>query len=575
MYLTKLLIRDFGLFHNTSVDLEPGINMIVGDDGTGKSTFRDFIVGLIYGIPRREGITKVRSNYEKRKPEDRAGYSGTAYIKKDGKTYLLDRTFLAGAKKASVMDVAEGREVNLEYPDTLSGTLCTTDKNTFLDTKCIAEESADATGLQEYLTNITLTGTSNINKQKAIKYLENEKKSHVPKPLIRRLDELSEKMDEYETVDQDIDKLEDEIKKLNEEFIMEAERRKRAARKMVENEDGTVSYETDEEIEAQIDRITEKHTGVASEKLAEEAVRRTEEIRKEQKKNVKFTDRVSVIIATGLFVIGVIAAIVYILPFADMVRLLFVLFTAVFVFITIIQGFRLKGYFGGESGDALPDEEEFRKVLEELQAEAEKEEEVEIDMTFAKEYQEKKNDLTNALNAQIERRNQRNKLRVEFDNVFKKKSELEAEIKAIDYAISKINSLSNDFRKEAFNRLLGNISIYVKKLTLGRFNRLSFDERGNCILVNDEGVLPITALTDEDAAIVYLAVRLSIAKFLSRESMPLIIDGTSALTTAAEVKAFADCLVDMKEEQIILLTADMGMYSVFMSKGIEVNRVAL
>jgi DNA repair exonuclease SbcCD ATPase subunit len=283
---------------------------------------------------------------------------------------------------------------------------------------------------------------------------------------------------------------------------------------------------------------------------------------------------VPVILATGLFVILVIAAIVYILPFADMVRLLFVLFTAVFVFITIIQGFKLKGYFGGET-DALPDEEEFKRVLEELQAEAEQEEDIEIDMTFAKEFQEKKNELTNELNAQIERRNQRNKLRVEFDNVFKKKSELEAEMKAIDYAISKINSLSNDFRKEAFNKLLGNISTYVKKLTLDRFNRLSFDERGNCILVNDEGVLPITALTDEDAAIVYLAVRLSIAKFLSKEKMPLIIDGTSALTTAAEVKAFADCLVDMNEEQIILLTADMGMYSVFMSKGINVNRVAL
>ena len=229
-------------------------------------------------------------------------------------------------------------------------------------------------------------------------------------------------MDEYETVDEDIEKTEEEIKKLNEEFIMEAERRKRAARKMVENEDGTVTYETDEEVEAQIDRITEKHTGVANEKLAEEAVRRTEEIRKEQKKNIKFTDRVPVILATGLFVILVIAAIVYILPFADMVRLLFVLFTAIFVLITILQGFKVKGYFGGET-DALPDEEEFKRVLEELKAEAEQEEDIEIDMTFAKEFQEKKNELTNILNAQIERRNQRNKLRVEFDNVFKKKYE--------------------------------------------------------------------------------------------------------------------------------------------------------
>ena len=53
MYLTKLLIRDFGKFHNKSMDLKPGINLIVGGEGSGKSTLRDFMIGLIYGIPRR------------------------------------------------------------------------------------------------------------------------------------------------------------------------------------------------------------------------------------------------------------------------------------------------------------------------------------------------------------------------------------------------------------------------------------------------------------------------------------------------------------------------------------------
>ena len=56
MYLTKLLVRDFGKFHNKSVDLTTGINLVVGGPESGKSTFRDFLVGMIYGIPRREGI---------------------------------------------------------------------------------------------------------------------------------------------------------------------------------------------------------------------------------------------------------------------------------------------------------------------------------------------------------------------------------------------------------------------------------------------------------------------------------------------------------------------------------------
>ena len=68
MHLTKLLIRDFGKFHNKNMDLTPGINIVYGAEDSGKSTVRDFLVGLMFGIPRREGITKVRSNYELRKP---------------------------------------------------------------------------------------------------------------------------------------------------------------------------------------------------------------------------------------------------------------------------------------------------------------------------------------------------------------------------------------------------------------------------------------------------------------------------------------------------------------------------
>jgi len=70
-------------------------------------------------------------------------------------------------------------------------------------------------------------------------------------------------------------------------------------------------------------------------------------------------------------------------------------------------------------------------------------------------------------------------------------------------------------------------------------------------------------------------VRLSIAKYLAKEKLPLIIDGTSMLESASEIKALADCLMDMKEEQIIILTDDWGMDSVLKGKGIETNLIRL
>lgn len=578
MYLNKLLIRDFGKFHNKSMDLEPGVNIIYGEDGAGKSTVRDFLVGLIYGIPRREGITKVGSNYELRKPQDSSGYSGTAYINADDKSYLVDRTFLAGAKKASVLDVQSGREVNLKYQDTLAGTLCETDKNTFLDTRCIIEESENSIGhLQDYLTNITLTGTANINKTKAIEYLEKEKKSHVPRPLIRRLDELDKRIAEYDTVDDEIEAVENEIKALNEEFVIEAERRKREARQMVENEDGTVTFEDNDELTEKIDLITEKVQGIgASDKKVEELEQAEKERKKKEKADIKFTDRIPVIIATGMFVIFVIGLIVNIMDFEPVIKNLFIVFTALFVVITTLDGFREKGYFDSQSvSKDTPDEEEFKRVLEELKEEAREQEEIEIDMDFAKEYQDKKAELKEKEDALLTRRNERNKLRHEFDTVFKKKSELEEEINAIDYAINKINSLSEAYRKDAFENLLGNISRYISSISDNRFISLMFDDLGRLILKTDYGLVPIENLTDVDAGKVYLAVRLSIAKYLAKEKLPLIIDGTSVLENASEIKALADCLNDMKEEQVIILTNDWGMESMFKSKGIKTNLITL
>ncbi len=580
MYLTKLLIRDFGKFHNKSMDLQKGVNIVYGEADAGKSTVRDFLIGLMYGIPRREGITRVRSNYELRKPKTGNGYSGTAYINDDENSYLVDRTFLAGAKKASVLDVSSGREVRLNNTDTISGTLCETDKNTYLDTKCIVGDSSGKKDLQKYLTNITLTGTSNIDKVKAIKYLEDEKKNHIPKPLIRRLDELDERLSEYDTVDDDIAAVENEIKTLNEEFVMEAERRKRIARRMVENEDGTVTYESDATIEEKIDRITEREKNyVDSDKMIEKAEEKLAEERKaakiEARKNIKFTDRIPVIFASGIAVILIIAAIVYILPFEDLIRKLFIIFTALFVIITIIDGFRAKGYFDVKEEEDTPDEEEFKKVLEELKEEAEEQEEMEFDMTFAKEFQEKKAVLKEKENALVNRRNERNKLRHEFDTVFKKKSELEDEIKAIDLAINKINTLSEKFREDAFKHLLGNVSRYIRRITQDEFSELTFDDKGGIILKADYGYVPINNLSEADAGKVYLAVRLSIAKYLAKEKLPLIIDGTSMLESASEIKALADCLMDMKEEQIIILTDDWGMDSVLKGKGIETNLIRL
>ncbi|MBR0145723.1 MAG: AAA family ATPase [Eubacterium sp.] len=563
MYLTKLLMRDFGKFHNAEISLKPGINVIEGEKNSGKTTIREFITGILYGI-RKQNELSGEGVYEAYRPEGRSRYSGTGYAKQDDKTYLIDRSFLAGAKKTSVLDVQTGREVMLKNPDTLAGSVLTTDRNSYQDTYVIAgSETGAAEELATYLSNKIQTGSGSLNREKAIEYLKKERRKADPRPLIRRLDDLTEKLEAYDDVDDALAANKQAMRQLTDDFAIEAAKRKRVARQLVENEDGTVTYKADEELDRKLDRLTEaqKTYGAVDEK-------------EEEPKEKPWTDSIVAIILTGLFVIGVIAAIVYLLPFEDAVRKLFILFTAIFVVITIIDGYRAKGYFRDEEAET-PTEEDFNRVLEELEEEHEKQEETEFDMTFAKEFSAKKDQLKADEAVLLDRRHARDKLRKEQSQVFKKKSELEEEVRAINLAITTIDNLSVKYQEKAAMSFVPYLSEYITPLSGGRFGNLSFDSAEGLTVEGAGGSFALEVLPEELASRIYLAVRLSIAKRCDTERLPLVIDDAVHFVSESEADAFLDVLDDLEKEQIVLLSSDKYLRRALDARGAAYNYVSL
>ncbi len=55
MQINELLLKNFGKFHDRQIDLEEGINLIHGENESGKSTIHTFIRGMLFGIERGEG----------------------------------------------------------------------------------------------------------------------------------------------------------------------------------------------------------------------------------------------------------------------------------------------------------------------------------------------------------------------------------------------------------------------------------------------------------------------------------------------------------------------------------------
>lgn len=168
----------------------------------------------------------------------------------------------------------------------------------------------------------------------------------------QQIAELKEELKQYDGDEEALKEVRKKIADNDEEFAIETAKRKREARRLIDTEKGT-KYEEDDELNEHLDSLQENSVFLDADLL------------KDYKAPKKLTDRWWMIALTGLLVIGVIAALVYILPFDDGVRQLFVVCTALFVVMTIVDGLHRKGALDGEN--QAPSEEEFKKIVYELE----------------------------------------------------------------------------------------------------------------------------------------------------------------------------------------------------------------
>ena len=565
MYLNKLLIKDFGKFHNKEIDLKPGVNLIYGPNEAGKTTIKEFIVGMLYGIDKSRGLGAKCDNYELRKPLNSANYAGKAYIKNEGKTYLIERSFLRNNRKTSVIDAQSAMEVKLKDKNSLNKTMFDLDKSTYTNTLCIGEHGAAvgkelADEMANYLGNFATTGSADIDKSAAIEHLKEERKKYDTKELSDKLDEISVEISEFKNVDDQLADVRKQIVDLDEAFAMETAKRKREARKLIENEKG-VSYEDDDELNENLDQLSKSSVFLDA------------DIMKEYQPKKKITDNIWVILLTGVFVVAVVAFMVNILPFEEGVRQVFILCTALFVIITIVEGLYAKGVFSGEA--QMPSEDDFKRIIYDLERKTEAYSDVEIDMSFAQEYAEKKSGLRVIEKELLEKKNRSQELDEEFNVLSNKKKELEKEIHAINLAINTINEVSSEIHGDMGFLINDNISDIVSKITDGKYEDVKLDENLHVMVKDNDSYVGIEYLSAGTIEQIYLAVRLSIARLLCRDKLPLIIDDIFTNYDESRLVNTLDCLKTIDTEQIILMTSNSHIGDMLDDLDMEYNYIEL
>jgi uncharacterized protein YhaN len=257
MLITRLYVNCFGKFSGKEIELKPGINLIYGENEAGKSTLHTFIKGMLFGIERLRGRGAATKEdvYTRYLPWDYPGaYGGQMDIKLGDKAYRLKRSFHANDKAFTILELISGREVKLKdghISELVPGLTETTFRNTISIEQLRAETDAElASYVRNYITNLSIAKNREVNVEKAIGSLKEQKKAIELTPYDAQLKSLAERIKNCELREKRIDSLTISLKDL--------EGKEKSLREQLEGKIKSTKRQQEEELIEELPAIVEK-----------------------------------------------------------------------------------------------------------------------------------------------------------------------------------------------------------------------------------------------------------------------------------------------------------------------------
>ncbi len=174
MIIEKIVIKSFGCLTDKTLEFSERVNVIEGENESGKSTIAAFIRYMLYGFTDGEGEgldeRKKRINWE-------TGTSaGSMYVRVGGKRYVITRSTTPTddsdrttyREEASIVDIETGAPAFGKLP--AGEVFFGVDAELFDNTAFIGQigdSSIDEDSVKQSIENIIFSGSEKINKQRA------------------------------------------------------------------------------------------------------------------------------------------------------------------------------------------------------------------------------------------------------------------------------------------------------------------------------------------------------------------------------------------------------------------------
>lgn len=472
MKIRELRLQHFGKFTDRSIQIGDGINILYGENESGKSTLHTFIKGMFFGMERGRGRASVYDTFSVYEPwENPNYYAGSLRFESGGKMFRIDRNFDRYTKKAELICEDDGEKLSVEDGD-LEMVIGGLNSGNYENTISIGQLKVEtgkplAAEFKNYATNYYATGNSEMNLSKALGHLKEKKQQlerEVKDSMLRRQVQRERMEQEASYVWRDVHRLEEEYVRITEEV------RHRREKDLAEGQESTENKRMIDELRPDKWRI----------------------------------HPVEIIVFIGVIIL---AFIMIAKPWNYLVAIILFLICGIYVWN------RMKV---GKQQEKTPPE----IILEEITPEEEKipREKLLWEQAHVKEELLEKQTQYSNLKEQLE----------ELDEISGDYREYDRRRSALVMAMDKLNELSADMQRQLEERLNGRTSEILADVTGGRYTKMLIEEGLHVSVLKDGRRIPAENLSRGTVEQMYFALRMAASEMLYEEEYPVILDDTFA-----------------------------------------------
>lgn len=517
MKLTEMILKNFGKFTEKKIQLSEGINLIYGENESGKSTVHTFLKGMLFGIERGRGRASANDTFRMYEPWEQPNYyAGILRFSCGERNFRLERNFDKYSKKAVLFCEDDGEELSLEHGD-LEMLLGGMGESEYENTIAIGQMKAPtgqslAAELKNYAANYYAAGNGEIDLDGTIAALKNKKKD-----------------------------LEKEVK--------EAGKEKQKKRDKIELEASYVWRDL-HQLEKELGQAQEK-VEIYQNKKKEKEAEQARLMEQEEQAGAFDKWRIHPLELFSMIAAFILSFVLFRRPWNFLVAVVVALAEGLYIWNCMKDGRKKKPV----------EEEEADEAEEQVLIEATLEKAVWRMEKLREDYKEKQIQYSN-LQEQME----------ELDEVSEAYKEQEMQRLALEMAAQTIMKLSQEMQERLGEVLNEKVSAILNRITGGKYEKVWVDEGLHIHLFSGGRKIAMEQVSRGTIEQIYFALRMAAADVLHDEKYPVILDDTFAFYDDKRLEETLYWLAQEKR-QILIFTCQKREAELLDKAQLAYNRI--